>query len=134
MFVTGYFPRLMQCVGNVLVNAITYTEAGGETSVRTRSDEANASVELSDHSTGISPQLLPRVFDLFAQSARTQDRTQGGLGKGLAVVKRLVEMLDGEVCARLRRDSTITGSSHPIWPNLSARQWRSEGFAPAEGL
>ncbi|HEU5134300.1 MAG TPA: ATP-binding protein [Steroidobacteraceae bacterium] len=100
LFVMGDFARLTQCVGNVLVNAIKYTEPGGEISVRTGSDEANAYIEISDNGTGIAPELLSRVFELFVQSERTLDRAQGGLGIGLAVVRRLVEMHDGEVCAR----------------------------------
>ena len=100
LFVMGDFARLMQCVGNVLTNAIKYTEPGGEISVRTSSDEENAYIEISDNGTGIAPELLSRVFDLFVQSERTLDRAQGGLGIGLAVVRRLVEMHGGEVCAR----------------------------------
>jgi CheY-like chemotaxis protein len=96
----GDFARLMQCVGNVLTNAIKYTEPCGEILVRTRGDEANVCIEISDNGTGIAPDLLPRVFDLFVQSERTLDRAQGGLGIGLAVVKRLVDMHGGEVCAR----------------------------------
>jgi CheY-like chemotaxis protein/two-component sensor histidine kinase len=100
LFVMGDFARLMQCVGNVLTNAIKYTEPGGEISVRTSSDEENAYIEISDNGTGIAPELLSRVFDLFVQSERTLDRAQGGLGIGLAVVRRVVEMHDGEVRAR----------------------------------
>ena len=100
LFVMGDFARLMQCVGNVLTNAIKYTDLGGEISIRTRGNEANAYIEITDTGAGIAPELLPRVFDLFVQSERTLDRAQGGLGIGLAVVRRLVEMHDGEVCAR----------------------------------
>ncbi len=100
LFVMGDFARLMQCVGNILTNAIKYTEAGGKITVRTRSEEANVYIEISDNGTGIAPELLLRVFDLFVQSERTLDRAQGGLGIGLAVVKRLVEMHDGDVFAR----------------------------------
>jgi PAS domain S-box-containing protein len=100
LFVMGDFARLTQCVGNVLTNAIKYTETGGEISVRTRSDDANAYIEISDNGSGIPPELLTRVFDLFVQSERTLDRAQGGLGIGLAVVRRLVEMHGGEVSAR----------------------------------
>jgi PAS domain S-box-containing protein len=100
LFCMGDFARLMQCVGNVLTNAIKYTEPCGEILVRTRGDEANVCIEISDNGTGIAPDLLPRVFDLFVQSERTLDRAQGGLGIGLAVVKRLVDMHGGEVCAR----------------------------------
>ena len=100
LFVLGDFARLMQCVGNVLTNAIKYTEPGGEIWVRTRGEEANVCIEISDTGMGIPSELLSRVFDLFVQSERTLDRAQGGLGIGLAVVKRLVEMHGGEVCAR----------------------------------
>jgi hypothetical protein len=57
-------------------------------------------LEITDDGVGISPQLLPRVFDLFGQSDRAIDRSQGGLGIGLSVVKRLVQMHGGEVRAR----------------------------------
>lgn len=92
----------MQCVANSLTNAVKYTEPGGEIHVRTRGDDGSATVEISDNGTGIAPELLLRVFDLFVQSERTLDRAQGGLGIGLALVKRLVEMHDGEVSARSR--------------------------------
>jgi CheY-like chemotaxis protein len=57
-------------------------------------------IEVTDNGSGISPELLPRVFDLFMQSDRTLDRAQGGLGIGLSIVKRLIEMHDGQVTAR----------------------------------
>jgi CheY-like chemotaxis protein/anti-sigma regulatory factor (Ser/Thr protein kinase) len=93
----GDFARLTQCVGNVLTNAIKYTEPCGEISVRTRADETHVFIEISDTGTGIAPDLLPRVFDLFVQSERTLDRSQGGLGIGLSVVKRLIGMHGGAV-------------------------------------
>ena len=65
-----------------------------------RAEAMDAYIEISDNGTGIAPELLSRVFDLFVQSERTLDRAQGGLGIGLAVVKRLVEMHSGEVRAR----------------------------------
>jgi signal transduction histidine kinase/CheY-like chemotaxis protein len=110
LYVEGDFARLVQCVGNVLANATKYTESGGEIWIRTRGDQGSAFIEISDTGAGISPDLLPRVFDLFVQSDRTLDRAQGGLGVGLAVVKRLVEMHKGEVTARsdgLGRGSTF---------------------------
>jgi CheY-like chemotaxis protein len=96
----GDFARLGQCVGNLLTNAVKYTEPGGEIWIRTRDEGSTAVVEVADTGVGISPELLPRVFDLFVQSDRTLDRAQGGLGIGLAVVKRLVEMHDGTVSVR----------------------------------
>ncbi|HEY2592148.1 MAG TPA: ATP-binding protein, partial [Steroidobacteraceae bacterium] len=99
LFVMGDFARLVQCVGNLLTNAVKYTEPGGEISVRSRGDEANVLIEVSDTGIGIAPELLPRVFELFVQSERALDRSQGGLGIGLAVVKRLVQMHEGEIRA-----------------------------------
>jgi PAS domain S-box-containing protein len=92
--------RLMQCIVNVLTNAAKYTDAGGAIRVQTGVLNATAVIEISDTGVGIAPDLLPRVFDLFVQGDRTLDRSQGGLGIGLSVVKRLVEMHEGEVVAR----------------------------------
>jgi PAS domain S-box-containing protein len=100
LYVMGDFARLVQCVGNILTNAVKYTEPGGQISIRTGGDLDSVRIEISDDGPGISVELLPKVFDLFVQSERTLDRSQGGLGVGLAVVKRLVEMHDGEVSAR----------------------------------
>jgi PAS domain S-box-containing protein len=92
--------RLMQCVVNVLTNAAKYTDFGGSVRVHTSTQGSTAIIEISDTGAGIAPELLPRVFDLFVQGDRTLDRSQGGLGIGLSVVKRLVEMHEGEVTAR----------------------------------
>ena len=100
LYVSGDFARLVQCVANLLTNAIKYTEAGGQLSICIRGNEQNALIEVSDSGVGISAELLPRVFDMFVQSERTLDRSQGGLGIGLAVVKRLIQMHDGTVIAR----------------------------------
>jgi PAS domain S-box-containing protein len=91
--------RLAQAVGNVLINAAKYTNPGGEICICTYTDEAQAAIEISDTGIGIAPELLPRVFDLFVQSNRSLDRSQGGLGMGLAVCRKLVEMLGGTVTA-----------------------------------
>jgi PAS domain S-box-containing protein len=99
LHVNGDFARLVQCVGNILSNAAKFTDPGGEISVRMHAESPAAVIEVIDNGTGISPELLPRVFDLFVQSDRTLDRAQGGLGIGLAVVKRLVQMHGGEVAA-----------------------------------
>ena len=110
LYVEGDFARLVQCASNILANATKYTEPGGEIWIRTRGDRDSAFIEISDTGAGIPPELLPQVFDLFVQSDRTLDRAQGGLGVGLAVVKRLIEMHKGEVAARsdgLGRGSTF---------------------------
>jgi CheY-like chemotaxis protein len=87
-------------MANVLNNAAKYTDPGGEIRVQTRSEGSKAVIEISDTGVGISPELLPRIFDLFVQGDRTLDRAQGGLGIGLSVVKRLVEMHQGEISVR----------------------------------
>jgi signal transduction histidine kinase len=100
LYVNGDLTRLVQCVGNVLANAAKYTDRGGKIRVRTRGEESHAVIEVTDNGSGITPELLPRVFDLFMQSDRTLDRAQGGLGIGLSIVRRLMEMHSGQVTAR----------------------------------
>jgi signal transduction histidine kinase/ActR/RegA family two-component response regulator len=100
LYVSGDPARLVQCVGNILSNATKYTESGGQIRLETRAEGGSAVVEITDTGAGIPPALLPRVFDLFVQSDRALDRAQGGLGIGLAIVKRLVEMHGGQVSAR----------------------------------
>jgi signal transduction histidine kinase/DNA-binding response OmpR family regulator len=100
LYVNGDLTRLVQCVGNVLANAAKYTDPGGRIRVEARSDDSHAVIEVADNGSGITPDLLPRVFDLFMQSDRTLDRAQGGLGIGLSIVKRLIEMHSGQVTAR----------------------------------
>jgi PAS domain S-box-containing protein len=100
LYVNGDFARLVQCVGNVLANAAKFTDLGGEISVHTRAESSTAVIEITDNGVGIAPELLPKIFDLFVQSERTLDRAEGGLGIGLAIVKRLVQMHDGVVSAK----------------------------------
>jgi PAS domain S-box-containing protein len=112
LYVMGDFPRLVQCIGNILTNAIKYTEPGGRISIRSGAAEGRVFIEVSDSGTGIPADLLPKVFDLFVQSERTLDRSQGGLGVGLAVVKRLVEMHEGDV--RVHSEGPGRGSTFEI--------------------
>jgi CheY-like chemotaxis protein/anti-sigma regulatory factor (Ser/Thr protein kinase) len=91
--------RLVQCLANILTNAAKYTPAGGEIRIACREEGDEAIVAVTDNGVGISSDLLPRVFDLFVQDERTLDRSQGGLGIGLSIVKRLVEMHDGTISA-----------------------------------
>jgi len=91
--------RIDQIVGNLLVNAIKYTPAGGRVSVVTRRDGAQALFMVSDTGIGLEPELLPRAFDLFVQGERALDRSQGGLGIGLTLVRRLTELHGGTVSA-----------------------------------
>jgi PAS domain S-box-containing protein len=100
LHVNGDAARLVQCLVNVLTNAAKFTDVGGTIRVETRVQGTTAVIEIADSGVGISSELLPRIFTLFVQSDRTLDRSQGGLGIGLSVVKRLIEMHNGQVSAR----------------------------------
>ncbi len=91
--------RLTQALGNVLANAAKYTEPGGRITLKVRADGRNTRISVSDTGIGIPPEQLPRVFDLFTQVERATERTLGGLGIGLALVRKLIEMHGGSVTA-----------------------------------
>jgi signal transduction histidine kinase len=99
LFVDGDRVRLAQVVGNLLTNAAKYTDTGGEIEVTATPFGTEAIIAVRDNGQGLSPELLPRVFDLFAQGTRTIERSQGGLGLGLAIVKNLVALHGGTVSA-----------------------------------
>ena len=89
--------RLAQVVSNLLTNAARYTDPGGSIDVRAWIAGDSILVRVSDNGTGISPVLLPQIFDVFVQGRRSPDRPQGGLGLGLALVKNLVGLHGGSV-------------------------------------
>jgi CheY-like chemotaxis protein len=95
--VMGDNKRLVQIVSNLLNNAAKYTPAGGAIVLRTEVDEAMVYLTVSDNGIGIERALAARVFDLFTQAEPTPDRSSGGLGLGLALVKNLVELHGGAV-------------------------------------
>ena len=97
LVVCGDAKRLIQVLANLLNNAVKYTPPGGRIAVETRIDGAWALVGVSDNGIGMSEDLIARAFELFTQAERGADRTQSGLGIGLAVVKRLVELHGGSV-------------------------------------
>ena len=96
-WVDGDPARLAQAVGNLLDNAIKYTEDGGRVWLRARAEADEVVIVVEDSGVGIDPALLPQVFDLFIQADRSLERKQGGLGLGLTLVRRLVEMHGGRV-------------------------------------
>ena len=111
LYVSGDRTRLVQSVTNVLQNSVKFTPNGGEIVVSVRDAGPDLEVVVRDNGAGISADLVPRVFELFVQSERTPDRTQGGLGIGLSVVKRLVEMHGGAVSVAspgVGRGTTVT--------------------------
>jgi signal transduction histidine kinase len=100
VWVTGDATRLAQVLDNLLDNAVKFTECG-EVAVRLAADPASARALLTvrDTGIGIDPEMLPRVFDPFSQADRSLDRSRGGLGLGLALVKGLAELHGGGVAA-----------------------------------
>jgi CheY-like chemotaxis protein/anti-sigma regulatory factor (Ser/Thr protein kinase) len=92
--------RLMQIVSNLLNNAAKYTQEGGRIEIRAKQSGDVAVLTVKDSGPGISKELLSRVFDLFAQGERSLDRSQGGLGIGLTIVKSLVELHDGQIAVK----------------------------------
>ena len=91
--------RLEQVVVNLLTNAAKYTDEGGHIWLTVQEEGEDCVLRVRDTGVGIAPELLPRIFDLFTQAERSLDRSQGGLGIGLALVHRLVEMHGGKVAA-----------------------------------
>jgi signal transduction histidine kinase/DNA-binding response OmpR family regulator len=97
VWVHGDFSRLSQIFSNVLHNAAKYTSDGGNIELRVTAARGSVDVRVRDDGIGIEPQFLPHVFEVFTQGYRGLDRSQGGLGVGLAVVRRLVELHQGDV-------------------------------------
>ncbi len=89
--------RLSQVVLNLISNAVKYTPEGGRITIAVEREADNAVLRVRDTGIGIPSALLPKVFDLFVQGERSLDRTEGGLGIGLTLVKRLIELHGGSV-------------------------------------
>jgi PAS domain S-box-containing protein len=99
LLVRGDELRLSQVVSNLLNNAAKYTAPGGTIAVSAGRESDRAVLRIRDNGMGIATELLPRLFDLFVQGERALDREGGGLGLGLTIVRRLVELHGGEVAA-----------------------------------
>jgi signal transduction histidine kinase len=89
--------RVEQIVMNLLSNALKYTPTGGRIDLTVGGDGRMGRLTVADTGAGMSPHMIERVFDLFFQGERTLDRAGGGLGIGLTLVRRLVEMHGGTV-------------------------------------
>jgi len=111
VWLSGDAARLAQVFSNLLNNACKYTPEGGRIRLSASAEDGEARITVEDDGTGIDPELLPRVFELFVQGERGLDRAAGGLGIGLTLVKRLVELHHGRVDAHspgAGRGSTFT--------------------------
>ena len=91
--------RLTQAVGNLLHNAVKYTPTHGHIRMTVFPEGRNLVIKINDNDSGISPVLLPHIFELFAQSSRAITASAGGLGIGLAVVKAIARSHGGTVSA-----------------------------------
>jgi signal transduction histidine kinase len=104
--------RLVQVVSNLLVNAARYTPPGGTLGIEARRDGDEILIRVVDNGQGIPAELLPRIFDLFTQGKRTAERSLGGLGIGLAIVKNLVAAHGGSVA--VHSDGEGSGATFTI--------------------
>ncbi len=113
--------RLSQIIGNLLSNAAKYSPSGGQIQLDARHDGGEVVIQVRDRGVGIASDKLSEIFEMFSQVNRTLDRAQGGLGIGLALVRRLTEMHGGTVIAESEgpnRGSTFTVRI-PVEPSLS---------------
>ncbi|WP_439621798.1 ATP-binding protein [Gemmata sp.] len=125
----GDAARLSQVFANLLTNAAKYTPPGGRIRVAAARDPGGVSVTVADTGVGIPPAMLGRVFDMFTQVDRTLEKTTGGLGIGLSLVKGLVEMHGGTVVAQ--SDGEGTGSTFTV--RLPARPPAGDPAPAADG-
>ena len=140
VWLQGDFARLTQIVSNLLHNASKYSGKGTRIELRSSVDENGAVIAVRDHGMGIDAELLPRIFDLFAQGARGLDRAQGGLGVGLTLAMRLAQLHGGRIeafsegadrgsefkvhlpCLWLVRSKDVGNAADAIETNPSARR------------
>ncbi|MGJ9419517.1 GAF domain-containing protein [Massilia sp. CMS3.1] len=141
VYMRGDATRLIQAIANILNNAAKYTPPAGTIRVVLALQDARARLQVRDNGSGMPPDLLPSVFELFTQGARTLARSQGGLGLGLALVKKLIELHGGEVSAHsdgvglgsvLTIDLPCTRTMDPASPpaSLHAAAAGAQAFRP----
>ncbi len=120
VMVDGDPARLDQVFSNLLTNAAKYTEPGGLIRLSLVREANEAVIRISDNGIGISPELLPSIFDLFMQEPRSRARSQGGLGIGLTVVRQITELHGGRVEAASA--GLNQGSEFIVWLRTLDRQ------------
>ncbi|HYD49070.1 MAG TPA: HAMP domain-containing sensor histidine kinase [Terriglobales bacterium] len=119
LWVDGDLVRLAQVLANLLNNATKYTPAGGTIRLTVAGEGAEAVVRVCDNGIGIAAEMLPRIFELFTQADDSIERSQSGLGIGLTIVQRLVEMHGGSITAH--SDGPGRGSEFVVRLPLAAQ-------------
>jgi len=129
-WVMGDRKRLVQVVGNLLHNAVKFTPAGGRIRVALEADDDVVRIIVADNGIGMTPEELERAFEMFVQGERTPDRTQGGLGIGLALVRSLVQLHGGSVAV----DSAGPGLGSTFTLTLPRSAARAPGLDAADDV
>ncbi|WP_176442582.1 ATP-binding protein [Noviherbaspirillum humi] len=124
--------RVVQIVANLLTNAAKYTPEGGRIALAVQVLPDRVQLRVKDNGIGMAPELMPHVFELFTQGERSPDRSQGGLGLGLALVKSLVELHGGGVAAC--SDGRGAGSEFSVWLPRAASEGNVMAAASATAL
>jgi PAS domain S-box-containing protein len=133
-YVIGDQKRLVQIVSNVLNNAAKYTEKGGQIKLAMAVEDNAVIINISDNGIGISPEDQTPIFELFAQAKRSSDRSQGGLGIGLALVKSMLKLHNGTISCHsegIGKGSEFT-ISLPLWQEATSAQEFPGGDAPQQ--
>lgn len=128
-WVDGDPTRLEQIATNLIDNALKYTPPGGSITIAVAEEGDEVVLTVRDTGVGISQELLPHVFDVFVQASTTLDRSQGGLGIGLALVRRLVELHGGSVSAQ--SEGASAGSTFEIRLPRAAPVSNAEADTPS---
>jgi signal transduction histidine kinase len=122
--------RLAQIVGNLLHNAAKYTGEGGHIVLAARANGGRAEISVRDTGIGISPEAMPHIFELFTQIPSERVNTSGGLGIGLALVRALVELHGGEICAA--SDGIDHGSEFTVRMPMFESEEAARDAAPSQ--
>jgi CheY-like chemotaxis protein len=120
IYVDADATRLSQVISNLLHNSAKYTDPTGHIWLTIAQDGADALISVRDTGIGISAEMLPRIFDMFMQADRSIDRSHGGLGVGLTVARRLVELHGGSISAS--SDGVGKGSTFTVRIPMSVAQ------------
>jgi signal transduction histidine kinase len=128
IWVEGDSTRLVQIIGNLLHNAHKFTNPGGLVTVSLADNGRMATIKVSDDGIGIEPEVLPHIFEVFRQAEQGLDRTKGGLGLGLALVKGLVHLHGGSVSVT----SGGAGNGATFSINIPMRQAQHPGLPARE--